>query len=127
MRDYPETSAVIIRRHGMYVWGPTWQRTKGMYVTTVIRPHSRNSLAFNVLNCYIFTQGLYKGKFSYLPPFLVNYLEYIYNILLILKAVKACGQFTIFVHVKHLRTFNIKLHGFAQKSNREPSLNYHFF
>ncbi|WAR02107.1 MTNB-like protein [Mya arenaria] len=30
MRDYPETSAVIIRRHGMYVWGPTWQRAKGM-------------------------------------------------------------------------------------------------
>lgn len=30
MLDYPETSAIIIRRHGMYVWGPTWQKTKNM-------------------------------------------------------------------------------------------------
>ncbi|KAL4225389.1 hypothetical protein ACF0H5_016078 [Mactra antiquata] len=30
MIDYPETSAVIIRRHGMYVWGPNWQKTKCM-------------------------------------------------------------------------------------------------
>lgn len=30
--DYPETSAVIIRRHGMYVWGPSWQKAKNMYV-----------------------------------------------------------------------------------------------
>lgn len=28
--DYPETSAVIVRRHGIYVWGPTWQKTKLM-------------------------------------------------------------------------------------------------
>lgn len=30
MLDYPETSAILIRRHGMYVWGPTWQQTKCM-------------------------------------------------------------------------------------------------
>lgn len=30
MTDYPETSAIIIRRHGMYVWGPTWQKAKCM-------------------------------------------------------------------------------------------------
>ncbi|XP_045174839.2 methylthioribulose-1-phosphate dehydratase-like isoform X1 [Mercenaria mercenaria] len=30
MLDYPETSAILIRRHGMYVWGPSWQKVKCM-------------------------------------------------------------------------------------------------
>jgi len=28
--DYPQTNAVIVRRHGVYIWGPTWQKTKSM-------------------------------------------------------------------------------------------------
>ena len=30
MRDYPEASAVLVRRHGIYVWGKTWQQAKSM-------------------------------------------------------------------------------------------------
>nr|AGT02796.1 methylthioribulose 1-phosphate dehydratase [Angomonas desouzai] len=30
MKEYPNTNAVIVRRHGIYVWGPTWQKAKGM-------------------------------------------------------------------------------------------------
>lgn len=30
MRRYPETHCVIVQSHGIYVWGPTWQRAKGM-------------------------------------------------------------------------------------------------
>lgn len=30
IRDYPETSAVLVRRHGVYVWGDTWQQAKTM-------------------------------------------------------------------------------------------------
>ncbi|ORC87095.1 methylthioribulose 1-phosphate dehydratase [Trypanosoma theileri] len=30
MQAYPETNAVLVRRHGIYVWGDTWQRAKGM-------------------------------------------------------------------------------------------------
>lgn len=30
IEDYPETNAVLVRRHGIYVWGDTWQRAKGM-------------------------------------------------------------------------------------------------
>jgi methylthioribulose-1-phosphate dehydratase len=30
MEEYPETNCVIVRRHGIYVWGDTWQRAKGM-------------------------------------------------------------------------------------------------
>ncbi len=30
MRDHPNTCAVLVRRHGIYVWGPTWQTAKAM-------------------------------------------------------------------------------------------------
>lgn len=32
MEKFPESSAVLVRRHGIYVWGDTWQRTKAMLV-----------------------------------------------------------------------------------------------
>jgi methylthioribulose-1-phosphate dehydratase len=28
--DHPDTCAVLIRRHGLYVWGRTWEEAKGM-------------------------------------------------------------------------------------------------
>lgn len=34
MEDYPECPAILVRRHGLYVWGPTWQKAKCMYVDT---------------------------------------------------------------------------------------------
>lgn len=30
MEDYPDSCAVLVRRHGIYVWGPTWQSAKSM-------------------------------------------------------------------------------------------------
>ena len=30
MKDYPEACAVLVRRHGIYVWGRTWQQAKSM-------------------------------------------------------------------------------------------------
>ena len=30
MDDYPETSGILVRRHGFYVWGDTWEKAKTM-------------------------------------------------------------------------------------------------
>jgi methylthioribulose-1-phosphate dehydratase len=30
MKEYPGTNCVLVRRHGAYIWGPTWEKAKTM-------------------------------------------------------------------------------------------------
>lgn len=36
MRKYPGSTAILVRRHGLYVWGDTWQKAKTQLVTKLL-------------------------------------------------------------------------------------------
>lgn len=57
MEEYPDSCAVLVRRHGVYVWGETWEKAKTMWVQL------RNMVYFTII-----PQNLIDCCFVYLRP-----------------------------------------------------------
>lgn len=36
MQKYPGSTAILVRRHGIYVWGETWEKAKTQWVISII-------------------------------------------------------------------------------------------
>jgi len=55
MKRYPSTAAVLVRRHGVYIWGETWEETKSMY----------NKFAYFPFFSYIFLRVIIEKYFLF--------------------------------------------------------------
>lgn len=44
MQKYPGSTAILVRRHGVYVWGETWQKAKTQLVHNAFSIRIRSSI-----------------------------------------------------------------------------------
>nr|XP_023905040.1 probable bifunctional methylthioribulose-1-phosphate dehydratase/enolase-phosphatase E1 [Quercus suber] len=61
---YPKTTAVLVRNHGIYIWGDSWISAKTQVCVTYVRCESKWFIASCKYKLLVTNHGIFMGAFG---------------------------------------------------------------